>query len=293
MVEQVHLATISRDLFDSADAEILIVVPPFASADRPSLGASIIAGIARTAGIKANVLYANLSFATLLGANLYQRLCDTPPGLLIGERIFSGAKFGYSDSAAYPGDAGEVGAVLHEICGSQHDPLVWLQGLAADWADKFATLLADSKALIVGFTTVFEQTLAALALAARLKSAAPTKLILLGGANVEGDMAEGVAAIANGVDYIFSGESEDTFRRFLAEYTTSRDVSAPRIIRGTPTSELDAIPSPDYSDYFRQLDATIHRAEGTETLNPNKFGCLTRAVAVAGGDKSITAHFVG
>jgi ribosomal peptide maturation radical SAM protein 1 len=257
-------------LSPSLSPDFTIVVPPFASINRPSLGASIIAGIARDAGVSATVSYGNLAFAALVGTEVYEALCHAPTGLLLGERIFAPAKFGGPPESTTGDDLDRVGQILREICGDdRHDPLGWLQRQATAWADSWAEMLSTTSCPIIGFTTVFEQTLAALAIADRLKRLAPDKLILLGGANVDGEMADGIATIAGSVDHIFSGESEGSFSKFLHDHLSGRPALGRKIIRGHPIDNLQDMAPPDYSDYFDQLAMTVDSGQGSPVLPPH------------------------
>src|SRR4051812_27796267 len=69
-------------------ADVVLVVPPFASPDRPSLGPHVLANVAAAAGFRPCVLYANLAFARVIGPRLYRLLCHTPTEELVGERLF-------------------------------------------------------------------------------------------------------------------------------------------------------------------------------------------------------------
>lgn len=248
-------------------ADLLVVVPPFAGIDRPAFGASIIADVARREGLKSQVVYANLDFARTLGATLYQKLCHAPTGLLIGEQIFGAGWAGRgprSPDATTP--EGRSAAVedtdleLRKLLPEYADPLTHLQELADQWADRIATRLSRAPAPMIGFTTVFEQTLASLTLIERVERAAPGKTLLLGGANVDGELAAGVASIARGIDFIFSGESEKSFRRFL-RHPPTRTGSATIIESAGPHDRLDEIPVPCYDDYFEQVSAIFGDAE--------------------------------
>jgi hypothetical protein len=54
------------------DGDALIVVPPFAGLDRPSLAAHVLQACAAAAGIRVDVLYANLLLGAQIGELNYQ-----------------------------------------------------------------------------------------------------------------------------------------------------------------------------------------------------------------------------
>jgi ribosomal peptide maturation radical SAM protein 1 len=244
-------------------ARLIVVVPPFASPDRPSIGAHIVAQVGGAAGFASEVLYANLSFARLIGIHDYARLCHTSTGHLIGERIFSPAVYGSAASDELEPDA--LG-VFEAAVRRKDLSFRGICDLAADWADLYAEQLAALPAEIIGFTSTFEQTLASLGLISRVKRLAPAKRMILGGANVDGSMAEAVAALSPAIDHVFAGESEASFAAFLSEI--ERGGRPDRIIRGRPNWKLDDLPAPEYASYQAQLDATVAAGQVDGGIRP-------------------------
>lgn len=244
-------------------ARLLVVVPPFASPDRPSIGGHIIARVASDNGFAAEILYANLSFAALLGLRDYTRLCHAPTGHLIGERIFARAAYGDSAPAQLEEEAA---GCLRGLVSDPALDLARLQNLAESWADFYAERLAQTPAQIIGFTTTFEQTLASVALIERVRRLAPLKRLIVGGANVDGAMAEGVGRLSSEIDHIFSGESEESFADFLKGI--DQGIAMPRIIAGSANRALDALPAPDYASYRTQLEQTVSAERIERGLRP-------------------------
>ena len=74
----------------------------------------------------------------------------------------------------------------------------------------------------------------------RIKALSPKTTTLLGGANCEGEMAEGILSLSDAVDHVFSGESEASFAAFLQTKGQER----PRIYLGKPVQALDELPTP-------------------------------------------------
>ena len=117
---------------------------------------------------------------------------------------------------------------------------------------------------IVGFSSSFQQHAASLAVAKRLKERAPQTIVLFGGANCEGDMGRETVAAFEFVDAVVSGEGDaivpvlverllrGSCRGIYPAYTcaamrANRPANAPAIV------DLDALPYPDFSDYFAAL----------------------------------------
>jgi ribosomal peptide maturation radical SAM protein 1 len=122
---------------------------------------------------------------------------------------------------------------------------------------------------------MFQQTGAAVAILRRLKARRPQIVTLLGGANCEGEMADGVASLGAPVDHVFSGESEATFPAFLRGALAGRRPES-QIVRGTPLFAMDEVPTPEFEDYYAQLDAFLSgrvAPERTWVMYETSRGC--------------------
>jgi ribosomal peptide maturation radical SAM protein 1 len=80
-------------------------------------------------------------------------------------------------------------------------------------------------------------------------------------------MAEGVASLADEIDFVFSGESEIAWPAFLTRHRDG-EVPTERIIRGPPTTELDAMPTPDYGEFYAQRTSFLPDAKPEDTWLP-------------------------
>ena len=65
-------------------ADALIIVPPFAGLDRPSLGVHVLQACAKARGVTVSVLYANLLLGGEVGEPTYQAVCYGPGGRCSG-----------------------------------------------------------------------------------------------------------------------------------------------------------------------------------------------------------------
>ncbi|MEL6342361.1 MAG: RiPP maturation radical SAM C-methyltransferase [Myxococcota bacterium] len=229
------------------DAEALLIVPPFARLDLPSIGVHLLQACAARQGHDVAVYYAGLSFARLIGEPLYHTLSELLTPDMLAERIFARPAHGLPRLGK---NARRLKAVPIERNGYRIDRRV-LKDIARH-AEAFIPRLADAIVekgyRIVGCTTVFEQTNASLALLKAVKQRAPQTITVLGGANCFGEMADGVASIAPWIDHVFEGESEQTF---LQLFTDPR--ALPRRVQGRMWTEMDALPTPTYRDYLNQV----------------------------------------
>ena len=236
--------------------DALIVVPPFAGLDRPSLAAHTLQACARAAGFEVRVFYANFHLAARIGDTCYEAICFAPTSALLGERFFSRSAWGGPalgrDHAIIEAAIGEVS----EKAGLSPESFCALEHQVAAWADEMAALFANAPVDVIGFSTTFEQTAASVALLNRLKDLAPEKTVLLGGANCEGEMADGILSLGSAVDYVFRGESERTFPEFLRSFRSAAQPSG-RIIDGEVHRDLDSIPLTDFSEFFEQREVLL------------------------------------
>ena len=231
---------------------VLLVLPPFAGIDRPSLGLHTLQACAAARGHAVRVLYANILFAQILGEVRYESLCYAPTSDLLGERIFAVAAFG----PGYPGHNVQGQGVLRTAL-RLSDPvgeaeLEELQRLASEFVRLVAKALAARDIAVVGCNSTFEQTCAAVAILSTLKALRPEVTTLMGGANCEGEMAQGVASLSPAIDYVFSGECESSFPAFLDQMASGEQPER-GVIEGSPCKDLDAVPNVDYLDYYTQL----------------------------------------
>jgi ribosomal peptide maturation radical SAM protein 1 len=127
---------------------------------------------------------------------------------------------------------------------------------------------------VVGINTTFFQNIPALALARSVKQRWPEKVVVLGGANCNGQLGITLIEQFDFLDYVFLGEADFSFPEFIARLSEGRDVSdIGGIVRrengavvmhppGQPVNDLDAVPVPDFTDYVQQ-----YQVEGVQSNN--------------------------
>lgn len=232
----------------------LLVVPPFAGVDRPSLGLHLLQANARQAGFEIAVFYANLFLAKAIGPELYRAISYAPTFWLLGERFFAKAAYGKTglslESLAHLRERADVD---HQV--DDQALLAWC-AQADRLADELARLIAEANYPVVGFSTTFEQTAASIAMLDRVKTLDPSIVAIVGGANCEGPMAAGVLSLSRNIDHVFSGESETSLLNFLKRWNDGV-APAEKIITGEAVRDLDQLPLPDYQDYYDQLLAFL------------------------------------
>lgn len=245
------------------DGDALIIVPPFAGLDRPSLAAHVLQACAIAAGVRVRVLYANL----LLGAEIdelnYEAVCYSPTGALLGERFFAAAAYDippFGHDPSYKNYFDQTPEMYDEEVTIDLAQLQRLEPEMRKWLDRIAEAIAARGYKVVGCTTTFEQTAASVALLNRVKQLSPETVTIIGGANCDGEMAEGIISLGAQIDYVFSGESESSFPDFLLR-VLSGERPEERIIRGEPCMKMDALPTPDFAEFYEQFATALPESE--------------------------------
>lgn len=245
--------------------DLLLVLPPYADTDKPSLGLHILQACCGKFGIKARVVYANLIWAKLIGAEAYNAICRASGSELLGERCFSKAAFGIN-ALQPPSEWPEPSFKRSPASGDISASVDW-QNLATQaevFCDHLARVLASSGAPVIGCSTMFEQTAASLAILSRVKSRVPSIVTIIGGPNCEGEMARGISDLGTHVDYVFSGESEQTLPTFMGQLKKGV-FPQDRIVMGMACRDMDSLPCPDYSEFFQQRQVLLGEDDAMRT----------------------------
>jgi ribosomal peptide maturation radical SAM protein 1 len=243
---------------------VVLLAMPFGAIDRPALGVSLLQAAARRQGVHCDVRYLTLPFAEFVGASEYLWLSDgVPYESFAGDWLFAEALYGPRPDA----DA----AYEHDILRSRYgldDASVRRILRARAYVEPFLGHCLDTVPWgdydVVGFTSTFQQNLASLALAGRVKAAHPSAVVAFGGANWEGEMGEALHRRFRFVDVACSGEADESFPALLAALGAGaplggvpgivyREGTATRSTPARPVEDLDALPYPCFDSYFTAL----------------------------------------
>jgi ribosomal peptide maturation radical SAM protein 1 len=238
----------------AAGEPVVLIAAPFLSLQRPALGLSLLKAALAERGIAARCEYLNLSFAEVITPELSQKIAQTMPSQhLIGDWVFAhlirgaGADHDLADGEDWVREKLKPEVAAQVIAARTH---------ACSFVAAAARTIVASKPRVVGFSTSFQQNCASLALAARIKALNPEILICFGGANCEDSMGRQMLRSFAQVDVAFSGEADKTFPDFVEHYLgAALPKDSPRFISGAPIQDMDALPVPDFSDYFAHATA--------------------------------------
>lgn len=245
---------------------VALVNMPFAAAQRPSIQCGLLKAALSRDGHDVSVHYLNLELAVELGNDVYSKLAELRSDHLLGEWLFSVAAFGpRPDEEAYRRAFPSLEDTLQTL-GYTFDDLCRLRNETLPaFVERWATTIDWSAYDIVGFTSTFEQNVAALALARRLKERYSDIVNVFGGANYDGEMGPEYVRAFPWIDYAVVGEGDEALPAIVAQLAHGRsaaglpgvvarvggevvkDGSAPLI------RDLDNLPDPDYDEFFGAL----------------------------------------
>ena len=252
-------------------SDVVLVSMPFGPVFAPSIGLSLLkAGLARH-DVSARVQYFTIPFAESVGQAFYTGLTDDDcPALtdLVGEWIFVNALFDTAPSD----DARYAEEILTGYSPAMIARIMRARARVDRFLDDCVEAVVRDRPKLVGFTSVFQQHVASLALARRLKQVSPSTCVVFGGANCEGVMGAETLRSFPFVDAAVSGEGDLVFpelvRRVLCgesmaglpgvrtreridvEFAAGCFSNAPMV------REMDGLPFPDYREYFEQFKAS-------------------------------------
>lgn len=258
--------------------DVVLVTMPFGPLLQPSLALSLLREVTAATEATVRVEYLTIEFAARFGAESYVRVAegDPSPSVLAGEWVFARALFpeGADDADAYLDSvlASALDDVLHEGSFGEVDDELRRQLVAArDVVDGFLddalVRVLRGRPLVVGFSSVFQQHLASLALAERLKQVSPATVVVFGGANCEGTMGRELLVRFPAVDAVVPGEGERVLpvlvQRVMAGAVfddvpgvlTRGNLTGARPPEVDLVDDLDDLPEAHFDDYFTQLRA--------------------------------------
>lgn len=262
--------------------DVLLISMPFSS-PQPSIGLSLLKAGLQRRHVSAKILYYTLSFAKIIGVQLYNQIASGYPATVdqVGEWIFSKALFPNADNTEQyiqnilkgqdPAHQSTNPAAPKDISEAFIQQILHVRSLIDEFLDNCSEGIAQYRPKIVGFTSTFQQHVASLALAQRIKQKHPEIPIIFGGANCEGVMGIETLRQFPFVDIVVSGEGDIIFPEIVQRILSGKNLDG---IRGVCTrqnirsmiisssypnaqsvSNMDDLPIPDYSDFFEQKAA--------------------------------------
>ena len=272
---------------------VALVNMPFAAPESPSIGLGLLKAHLERAGATTAVLDLNLDFALMVGDTAYTALSEVGGiGVFAGEYVFAHTL--YRRPPSMERYAAQILDAKHpDQPFAQNDQLfesvaIGLE-LAEPFLDQAEAIMCETRPHVIGFTSMFQQHVASLALARRLRESLPDAKIIIGGPNCDGTMGAETARSFPFLDAVMLGEADEvivdlvaalmgrhplesvpgavTPKRAVADFAAASRNYAPRV------QDMDALPEPDYSDYVASREAL--RLDTTKIVAPfeSSRGC--------------------
>ena len=268
----------------------LLLSMPFGPLERQALGLSILKPQLEKMGIGCDIQYLTFPFAEFIGYENYQWISnEVPYTAFAGDWVFRRALYGY-DEVAEQSYIDDILIDTWKLCQGDIDRIQRIQTFVPAYIDYCTQILPWEEYRIVGFTSTFEQNLASLAFAQQIKASYPHLTIVFGGANWEGEMGQELARQFHFIDYVCSGEADESFPA-LAQVIMKPKKKRNHVMsikglvwragedvcdsgQAPPIRHMDALPMPSYEDYFENLtESTIAASVAPVLLIETSRGC--------------------
>lgn len=226
-------------------ADVCLVVPPFESLHHPNLGTAILKSACAARGLSTRIVYGGPLLAARIGHVRYDAVYDSPMRFRLGERLFR--------AFAYPSEQVIALSKPEPLPPDLHELELSLAPQIEPALDALVEKVLALRPRIVGLTSSFQQNLAASAVARRIKARAPEIITVMGGPNVAGPLANGIAQAFPWIDYLFSGEADLDFPDFCEAYLRRGELPRERVVVNEPIRDMRVVFPPDFDDFFAQL----------------------------------------
>ena len=256
---------------------VALVYPPYGPSGLPSLGLALLSAGVKRLGIPCRTFYWNLDFmGEMPGDRLADRLAlyfylTGRNWMPFNEWVFARLVHGEAlvdreaDVCRRLDEASAVARRYGQGLSQVKAQILSLRERAPDLVARIVDQLEPYA--LIGINTTFYQNLPALALARAIKHRWPHKIVVLGGANCDGEMGEALLRHFSFVDHVFSGEVDHAFPEFALRLSRAEPVAGiPGMLQrgddgrvspgppADPVSDLDALPLPDFDDYISERE---------------------------------------
>jgi len=271
----------------SKKKDVILICMPYADIFRPSLALGNIQAVLQQEGVTVESIYANFLFAEYFfdrfGKDAWQFITQSRVLELVGEWSFSHLLFSERDN-----DVNRFIDLLQKrhwlyreysrSCLFRY--LTHARKASSDFIDSLVDKIISHSPRIVGCSSTFEQHCPSLAVLKKLKKRSPEITTIMGGANCESIMGLTTHQTFAWIDFVVSGECEDNIAPLVrlimekGDKITAKELpyavfgpvhritSYPlegedrRIPPRAVVGEMDAIPVPDFDDYYRTVAAS-------------------------------------
>lgn len=246
---------------------VLLVNAPWGRIYCPSMGLGLLKARLTENGIPCDVLYLHLDWYARLrdafgAAAATQQFEQGTVSEQVGEWAFAAGRFGVDDPGLARVRRHLIESSPTPASAAQYEQFFQVAPLVKPFIDEVVESVDWSAYDVVGFTTMFSQLNASLALAEGVRAVTDRPKIVFGGSRCEGELGEGVIEGHPVVDAAFTGKPDLNFLDYVREVVDGGepdDVPGAIVRRSDgllahgpkePVADLGTLPLPDYDDYF-------------------------------------------
>jgi ribosomal peptide maturation radical SAM protein 1 len=271
----------------SDKAQVALVNMPFSYSKYPSIQLGTLSALLKSQGIPVDCHYLNVRFAHMIGAPLYEMICEKRA--LFGEWLFSSLLFRDNPKRAeYPR---MFKPVFEDISRQSGRPIGYFEEMATRIAPQFLTgaltAIDWGRYKMVGFTSTFDQNVASLTMAKLIKDLYPDVRIVFGGANYDGEMGMEYFRAFPFIDHVVVGEGEESFPALVRHVLEGKTAGYPPGVayregdeimltaNASLFSDFAKTGPPDYDDYYHVLAELGEESRGLDrvVLYEGSRGC--------------------
>jgi ribosomal peptide maturation radical SAM protein 1 len=248
---------------------VALVSMPFGALERPPLGLGLLQAEAGRAGHRCSSHFFGFALADEIGVAAYHWVShELPYTMFAGEWLFAPSLHG-PDPVRDERYLDEVARRVWHLDDGSIDRLLRIRERIPAVLDRCLAEPFWRDVDVVGFTSTFQQNVASLALARRVREHFPSITIVMGGANWEHPMGLALHERCPAVDVVVSGEADRTWPDLLAHLASGLPLDdLPGIVvrgedgrsqwTGAPAliDDLDALPHPVFDDFLDAFAAS-------------------------------------
>jgi ribosomal peptide maturation radical SAM protein 1 len=266
----------SGDMCNQQSVSVLLIVPPFFTYGEQSIGTAAIKSALNQKGITSKILYANAQYAKIIGVDNYRAIMSVLSLEGYKEQIFARSAHGIelapvvSDNETDNFYTRYWKMFTNTKIVLTNQEFTHAESKVDEFIDQFIVEVIAIKPKIIGFSSIFYQVNASLAMAGRLKCVLPETIVVIGGTNCNGAMGEELARMEC-FDYVFDGEADVAFPDFCSKVLSGTKLPAEKIVKCLPVQDLDKLDIPDYSDFASQF--TLEERKDKPLYFESSRGC--------------------
>ena len=244
---------------------VALISMPTLSARFPSFQLALLKPTLERAGIPAQNFSLFMYFGERIGWRINEAIADVWPSM-VGEWIWTRAAFGDEITARDEDYFASYEHVFRAVCREAGCTTKRFRRIRDKEAPEFIRFCVDTvnwnRFGLIGFSVVFQQLLASVALAKALKEKYPNIPIVFGGASLEDDIADELMRQCPHIDYIHCGDGEITFPEMVRRLDRGESMAGVQGVMWRRGAEIEyagrapnflamnETPIPDFDEYF-------------------------------------------